>query len=60
VSHAVFGHVLAYMVLRGLIYGGIWKLLHQLTLPEALVLPAVVIALFGLACRGVPRSRRPW
>ena len=48
------------LVLRGLVYGVIWKVLHQLTLPEAMVLLAVVVALFGLVFRVAPRSRRPW
>jgi hypothetical protein len=29
-SHAAFGHMIAHMVLRGLVYGVIWKVLHQL------------------------------
>lgn len=55
-SHVIFGHMLAHMVLRGLVYGVIWKVLHQLTIPEALVLLAVAIAIYGLAWRGATRS----
>jgi hypothetical protein len=60
VSHAAFGHMLAHMVLRGLVYAVIWKVLHQLTFPEALVLLAATIALFGPVWRGAPRSLGSW
>ncbi len=57
-SHAVFGHMLAHMILRGLVYGMIFKLLRHLTLPETVALVAVVVAGFWFVGKA-GRSRSP-
>jgi 4-amino-4-deoxy-L-arabinose transferase-like glycosyltransferase len=58
-GHAALGHMLAHMVLRGLVYGLIWKMLRNLTLPETAGLVVIVVALFWLVVRA-NRSRSPW
>ena len=42
----------SHIVLRGLVYGVIWKPLHQMSLPEALALVAVIFVLFWIVGRG--------
>jgi glucose uptake protein GlcU len=59
VSHAVFGHMLAHMILRGLMYGMIFKLLRHLTLPETVALVAVVVGIFWFVGKS-GRLRSPW
>ena len=55
-GHGVgFGHMLAGIVIRGLIYGLIFKLLHNLTLSEAAILVGVVLLCVFLYTRRQPR-----
>ncbi len=50
-----FGHLLAGIVIRGLIYGLIFRLLHELTLTGTVVLVVVVPLSVFLYTRRQPR-----
>lgn len=52
--HLAFGHLIVSALVRGVIYGMIWKVIRHLTMPEAAALVVVILVLvvaFGAASR---------
>lgn len=59
--HYAMGHMIASSLVHAVIYGAVWRVMRQLTLPEDIGLAVVVIAavvLFGRLAR--PSYRRRW